>query len=382
MSNRKVLLVDDSKSARFALRLLLQKQDFEVDTAESAEVALEKIKANPPEVVFMDHLMPGMNGFEALDHLKRDPTTAHIPVVMCTSNDEEHYQREAHEKGALGILPKPASPAKLADIMTAIETDIEAHAKAPAAAPVPTPEPVAAPMAIDSEQIAALIKEQLPALLRVEVSAALERQLAPAIDSMRDQLEQAVAERLRRENEASIDRRLDDGLAQLRDNLAPAGAADTGSDLEQTIDTEIKGVRAELARMETELVPAVADELRQTALPEMLDKQLAGLEGQINDQIESRLDAFSGKIAERLPQQPAVLQQISAAAEAAAEGKAREVATGEAREIAKTVAAERNVETAESVARSSQRAAGRMYLLAAGAAAEGIAAAFVVNMLF
>lgn len=98
MSTRKILLVDDSKSARYALRLSLQRHDCEVDTADSAESGLEKIKQDLPDAIFMDHLMPGMNGFEALDLLKADPRTAHIPVVMCTSNDDEPYRRQAQEK--------------------------------------------------------------------------------------------------------------------------------------------------------------------------------------------------------------------------------------------------------------------------------------------
>jgi len=386
MSNRKVLLVDDSKSARYALRLLLQKRDFEVDTAESAEVALAKIKENSPEVVFMDHLMSGMNGFEALEILKKDETTARIPVVMCTSNDEDHYQREAREKGALGILPKPATPDKLANILTAIESDIQAHAQAPTAATEPAPEPVAATTVIDSDQIVDLIRDQLPGLLRVELSTLLERELPPRVDALRDQLQPAVAqtvtEQLRQENEAGIDRRLEEGLAQMRDSLATAKTTDATSDLEQKIDTEIKAVRAELVRMETEHVQAVAYKLSHEVLPEMINKQIATLEVQVNEHIESRLKEFSGKIGKELLQQPALVRQFSEAAEASAEHKAREVATGEAREIAESVAIECTAELADSLTHSAQGAVGRMYLLAAGAAVVGIAAAFAVNMLF
>lgn len=123
MTMRKVLLVDDSKSARYALRTLLQKHNCEVDPVESAEAALQKIKDNQPDAIFMDHLMPGMNGFDALDAIKGDPKTAHIPVVMCTSNDEEVYQRQAREKGALGILSKPGTPESLAAVLAAIDAE-------------------------------------------------------------------------------------------------------------------------------------------------------------------------------------------------------------------------------------------------------------------
>ena len=68
----KILLVDDSKSARYALRLHLQHHGVQVDTADSAEAALERIAETRPQAVLMDHTMPGMNGFEALDILKSD----------------------------------------------------------------------------------------------------------------------------------------------------------------------------------------------------------------------------------------------------------------------------------------------------------------------
>lgn len=121
MTMRKILLVDDSKSARYAMRTMLQKHNCEVDPVESAEVALEKIKDNPPDAVFMDHLMPGMSGFDALDAIKANPKTAHIPVVMCTSNYEDVYQKQAREKGALGILPKPGTPESLAAVLAEID---------------------------------------------------------------------------------------------------------------------------------------------------------------------------------------------------------------------------------------------------------------------
>lgn len=312
MSNRKVLLVDDSKSARYALRLLLQKQDFEVDTAESAEAALAKIKENSPEVVFMDNLMPGMNGLEALEILKKDATTAHIPVVMCTSNDEDHHQHEAREKGALGILPKPATPDKLADILAAIESNIQAHAQAPAKTE-PALEPVAATTAIDSDQIVDLIHDQLPGLLRVELSTLLERELPPRVDAIRNQLHpavvQTVMEQLRQENGASLDRRLEEGLAQMRNSLTIAETTDATSDLERKIETEIKAARAELVYMETEHAQAAADKLSQEVLPEMINKQIGMLEVQVNEHIESRLEEFSGKIGKELLQQPAFVRQ-------------------------------------------------------------------------
>jgi len=107
------LLVDDSKSARFALRKLLERNGLRVDIAENAEQALGYLNDNRPDVIFMDHLMPGMDGFEAVKILKNQPDTASIPVVMCTSKDGDAYMAEAQAIGAVDILSKPATPGSL-----------------------------------------------------------------------------------------------------------------------------------------------------------------------------------------------------------------------------------------------------------------------------
>lgn len=112
------LLVDDSKSARFALRKLLERNGLKVDIAENAEEALGYLNDNRPDVIFMDHFMPGMDGFEAVKILKNQPATASIPVVMCTSKDGDSYMAEAQEIGAVDILSKPATSTSLEIVLS------------------------------------------------------------------------------------------------------------------------------------------------------------------------------------------------------------------------------------------------------------------------
>ena len=95
MQAKKVLLVDDSKSARFILGRLLQQHEYHVEMAESAEEALGLLKANQPDAIFMDHMMPGMDGLIATSRIKQNPATAHIPIVMCSSNEGEDYLEQA-----------------------------------------------------------------------------------------------------------------------------------------------------------------------------------------------------------------------------------------------------------------------------------------------
>ena len=82
--DKTALIVDDSKSARVVLKKLLETHELSVDTVESAELALDYLTEHRPDVIFMDHLMPGMDGFEAVSAIKRNPTTATIPTRWCS----------------------------------------------------------------------------------------------------------------------------------------------------------------------------------------------------------------------------------------------------------------------------------------------------------
>ena len=117
MELRRALVVDDSRSARVVLRQLLEEHDLVVDTAESAEVAIQFLKHNPVDVIFMDHTMPGMDGFEAVSVIKKDPHTAMIPVMMYTAKEGELYVGQARALGALGVLPKQVQRADLFEVL-------------------------------------------------------------------------------------------------------------------------------------------------------------------------------------------------------------------------------------------------------------------------
>ena len=102
MARKRALVVDDSKSARVILSRMLEKYDIEVDMAESAEQAIEYLKSNRPDAIFMDHLMPGMDGLQAVQAIKGNPQTAMIPIMMYTSQEGELYVGQARALGAHG----------------------------------------------------------------------------------------------------------------------------------------------------------------------------------------------------------------------------------------------------------------------------------------
>jgi CheY-like chemotaxis protein len=106
MSSKRALVVDDSKSARAFLSRILERHEIAVDAAESAEAAIEYLARHKPDVIFMDHLMPGMDGFQAVQTIKNNPRTSSIPILMYTSQEGDLYLGQARALGAEGVLPK------------------------------------------------------------------------------------------------------------------------------------------------------------------------------------------------------------------------------------------------------------------------------------
>ena len=103
MTIKSALIVDDSKVARFALRKLLEKMDLDVSMAGSGEEAIETIASGKiPDVMFMDQLMPGMNGVDAAMRIKENADAAHVPIIMCTSKKSDEFSIEVTEHGKIG----------------------------------------------------------------------------------------------------------------------------------------------------------------------------------------------------------------------------------------------------------------------------------------
>ena len=114
---KRALIVDDSKSARLSLARILEKHAIEVDTAESAELALEYLRTHRPDAIFMDHMMSGMDGLQAVQAIKSNPRTATIPIMMYTSQEGELYVGQARALGAIGVLPKQIKPADVTKVL-------------------------------------------------------------------------------------------------------------------------------------------------------------------------------------------------------------------------------------------------------------------------
>ncbi|MBL8482768.1 MAG: response regulator [Rhodocyclaceae bacterium] len=119
MAIKKVLVVDDSAVERQVLTEFLIKNGYDVVTAESGEDAIEKARSERPDLILMDVVMPGINGYQATRTISRDEATRKIPVIMCTSKDQPTDKIWGMRQGALDYMVKPVN---LTDLLARIQS--------------------------------------------------------------------------------------------------------------------------------------------------------------------------------------------------------------------------------------------------------------------
>lgn len=113
MAIHKILIVDDSPTERYYLTDILVKNGFSVSTAENGEDALLKMRADRPELILMDVVMPGANGFQVTRSIARDPDLSAVPVIICSSKNQETDRIWGMRQGAKDYFVKPVDPAQL-----------------------------------------------------------------------------------------------------------------------------------------------------------------------------------------------------------------------------------------------------------------------------
>jgi len=104
-----ILIVDDSPTEAHVLKSMLEKHGFETATAENGSEGIERAKELQPDLILMDVVMPGLNGFQATHQLTKDPKTASIPVIIVTTKDQETDRVWGIRQGATDFLTKPVT---------------------------------------------------------------------------------------------------------------------------------------------------------------------------------------------------------------------------------------------------------------------------------
>jgi twitching motility two-component system response regulator PilH len=109
----RILIVDDSPTDTKVFSMMLEKNGFQVITAGSAEEGIETCRRELPDLVMMDVILPGMNGFQATRALSKDAATSHIPVIICSTKNMETDRVWGMRQGAKDYLVKPPSEREL-----------------------------------------------------------------------------------------------------------------------------------------------------------------------------------------------------------------------------------------------------------------------------
>ena len=113
MDKKKILVVDDEQDLLDFVKLRLEANNYDVVTAIGGEEALVVFKKEKPDLVLLDILMPGLDGFKVCQTLRKDPLTKNIPVIMLTAKDRLDDIKQAKQIGANGYIIKPFDAATL-----------------------------------------------------------------------------------------------------------------------------------------------------------------------------------------------------------------------------------------------------------------------------
>lgn len=135
MSKTEALIVDDSMSARFALSRSLAPHDMNIVQAKTGEEGVEIASQAAFGVIFMDHVLPGIDGLQAMEQIRALPNHQHTPIIMCTSNDTQDYVDSALARGATDVLSKPPDGEALNQLLAR-------HLSAPSASETPEISPI------------------------------------------------------------------------------------------------------------------------------------------------------------------------------------------------------------------------------------------------
>jgi CheY-like chemotaxis protein len=197
------LVVDDSRSARYVLQRLLEHRHIRVDLAETAQQAFSYLRDHKPDVVFMDDMLPGMDGREAIERLAADPATADIPVIMYTAQEAAELDARGTARGIVGVLSKPFTETQINTLLAKLDA-VAPEARALAGRPpsVSRLQRVAGATPETSEtepdslhgEMAALIKAETRSAVEQWIGEALEDQLAMQLRAHKNAMRQSLDE--------------------------------------------------------------------------------------------------------------------------------------------------------------------------------------------
>lgn len=240
MAIKNALLVDDSKVARFALSKLLESHNMEVNMAGSAEEALDFLSSHGrPDVIFMDHLMPGMNGVEATKAIKGNPETAGIPIIMCTSKKSSSFMEEAKTFGVYNILTKPPQTDGLSQVLDQLTGDV-IKGTLPEPPTEETTQANVVPLTSD------LIEQIARSAVKTHINNRLHELLSSLFDEQFDHLKRALDES-RSKQEAAIEERFN-AVSEMVEERTKNPRDDVAAEVNLNLGSEFAALKKELKK--------------------------------------------------------------------------------------------------------------------------------------
>jgi len=112
-----IMIVDDSPSDTYQMKMMLEKNGFNTLTATNADEGIEAARREKPDLIIMDVVMPGVNGFQATRELMSDPETSRIPVIIVTRKNQEVDRVWGMRQGASNYLTKPVKESSLVELI-------------------------------------------------------------------------------------------------------------------------------------------------------------------------------------------------------------------------------------------------------------------------
>jgi CheY-like chemotaxis protein len=323
MNIQKALVVDDSKVAHLTLRKLLTERGIQVDWVGSGEDAITYMEKQKPDIIFMDVMMPGLDGFETAHAITNNPVINAPPVIMCSANATEEDRQNAKRSGAIGFLSKPYTPAQMDQILTTVSGSSAPAAKTPVA-PSPTVSPTIGPQAGPMATPESVRPASAPGPAQITVSAAdLERNYGDVIRQLAEKAAREVARTAAEQAARQLAEEAGRKAAQAAVQAAQEAAKKAAADIAKTTAAEV--ARAGSEQVAREISQEVAKKITARELAEGRENLTRGLEEQI---VRIVRDALGQTLAGKEFKQQ--LQQIAAEALLPKAEKAARQATAEA----------------------------------------------------
>lgn len=284
MNVTKALVVDDSKVAHLTLRKLLMERNIEVDWVGSGEDAIVYLEIHRPDIIFMDVMMPGMDGFETTVAIVKNAASAVPPIIMCSASATEEDKENARLSGAIEFLAKPYTPAAIDQVLEVVRELPEPVTAAVTALPQPTSGPLAGPVApqaaVTMEQIAQ-IAEQSAHTTAEKVAAAV---AAEIVKTSVEQLSHVVVEQ-------TAQKLFEDMLQKATQTAVQAAQEAARSALTGTMDSFRETMRLDIDETATAAAEKAARETGDDLVKRQLSRGLAVIREEMNKQLEQHLQS-------------------------------------------------------------------------------------------